>query len=695
MAKEIQSVCNYCGVGCNVVYHQSDDGKTIEKVTGAKEYPVNKGVLCPKGFKIHEPILSDERGKYPLIKKDGALQRASWDEAIGLFTDKVKKIQEEHGKGSVAFISTGQMYTESMALLGQVGRTGMGMHGDGNTRQCMASAVVGYKKSFGFDSPPMTYKDIEESDCIVVIGSNMPIAHPIVWNRIKNNPHNPDIVVIDPRYTEAAKKSSLHIPIQPKKDLIFLYMVMNKLIANNWIDKEYIEAHTNGFDDIKKVMSEYDPNDVEKMTGITAVDFDAFVSLMRTKKRVTMWWTMGVNQSHMGTRTAQAIINLCLITGNVGKPGAGPCSLTGQANAMGSRMFSNTTSLFGGRNYENPADRAFVGKALDLDPDRLPKTATMPYDKIISGIEEGSIKGLWIVYTNPMHSWINNTKLKRTLDNLELLVVQDIYPTTLTAQHASIYLPATGIGESNGFLINSERRLSIAQKVMDSPGEALSDFEIFQRIAKSYGCEDVIKGWDNPEAVFQLLKKTSEGMPCDITGIRDYQHIIEKGGIQWPYPKDNPDEATERRLFEDGKFFTPDGKAKLEAEAFVDTTNVNISDQYPLYLLTGRGSIVQYQTNTRTSKSPILHKQVSETVYVEINKEDADVLEVSNGDKVKVSSASHSIQAIAKVTDAVFPGYVFIPFHYPEANNVVEAENFDAYSRQPSFKTGAVRIEAA
>lgn len=690
MSKTVQSTCNYCGVGCNVLYHL-DDNNNIAKVTAA-DYTVNKGVVCPKGFKIHEPILSKERGTHPMIRKNGNLEKVSWDEALTKFTDKVKSLQEKHGKKSVAFISTGQMYTEEMAILGQVGRTGMGMEGDGNTRQCMASAVVAYKQTFGFDAPPMSYQDIEESDCIVVIGSNMPITHPIVWNRIKYNKNNPDIIVMDPRLSDAAEKATKHLAIKPKRDIVFLYMVINDLISKGKIDKAYIDAHTTGFDNLKEVVAKYQPNDVERLTGISKEDFDSFVEKMHTKKKVSIWWTMGVNQSNSGTRTAQAIINLCLITGNIGKRGTGPCSLTGQANAMGSRLFSNTTSLFGGGNHENEEHRKQVASILNINPSRLPAKATLPYDKIIEAIDTGTIKGLWIICTNPLHSWINNTRIAKILDKLELFVVQDLYPNIKSAKLAHIYLPAAGAGEKKGSLINSERRIGVAQKAIDPPGEAKGDFEICQLVAKYYGCEDVIQGWETEDKVFEILKRCSEGKPCDFTGIRDYKHILDKGGIQWPYPKDNPDEGKERLLFADGKFFTADGKAKIHAEEFQAPPSEPTSE-YPYYVLTGRGSIFQFQSNTRTQKSATLSKQMRDSIYVELNQADANTLNVLDGAKLKISSRSNSIEATVKISKSVAEGYIFLPFHYQETNAILE-ENFDPYSRQPGFKVGAVKLEA-
>ncbi len=690
MSKKISSICNYCGVGCSIDYSIEDDGKVSAK--GTPQYPVNRGILCPKGFKIHEPLLSEERGTTPLMKKNGQLVPVSWDEAMQGFSSRVHEIQNKHGRNSLAYISTGQLYTEEMAMLGQVGRTGMGMEGDGNTRQCMASAVVAYKQAFGFDSPPFTYEDIEHSDCIIFVGSNASITHPIVFNRIKKNKNNPRVFVMDPRYSETAQKTNVHVPIKPKRDLILLYMVAKELIRRDALDHDFIDKHTNGFNDFKAHVEKYNTEDVEKITNVPKSVFIDMVDSIEKSKAMTIWWTMGVNQSHQGTRTAQAIINICLMTGNIGRLGAGPASLTGQANAMGSRLFSNTTSLYGGRNHANPAHRKEVADILGIDEDTLPKAATMPYNKIIDGIDSGIIKGLWIICTNPLHSWINTNRLRSLIEKLDLFVVQDIYPNTLTARKADIYFPAAGAGEKCGFLINSERRLGVAQKAMDPPGEALSDHEIFRRIAVAYGCEDVVKGWDTPEQVFHILKKLSKGTPCDITGVRDYQFIIEKGGVQWPYPEENPSDDSQRRLFQDGAFSTSDGRAKFLFEDWVSPVE-EPDEQYNFYLLSGRGTIVQYMSNTRTQKSPTLRKVMEDELYVEMSQVDADKLSVQNGSKVEIKSRHGCIQANVKIRETVGEGFIYLPFHYEETNTLTN-DAFDAYSAQPSFKTGAVSIKA-
>ena len=284
-------------------------------------------------------------------------------------------------------------------------------------------------------------------------------------------------------------------------------------------------------------------------SGIPAEELISLAELIGSGKHVSFWWTMGVNQSYEATRTAQAIINLSLMTGNIGKPGTGANSITGQCNAMGSRLFSNTTSLLGGHDFLNDDHRQKVADLLDIPVDRIPNQNSLAYDQIIDGVKEGKIKGLWVIATNPVHSWIGRENFTETLDQLDFLVVQDMYPSTETAQQADLLLPAAAWGEKDGTLINSERRIGIVKKVAKAPGQALSDFSIFRLLADTWGCGDLFKRWISPEAVFEILQELSEGQPCDISGINGYEQIDQQGGLQWPVPKGSEKPESQRRLF--------------------------------------------------------------------------------------------------------------------------------------------------
>ena len=364
------------------------------------------------------------------------MQQISWQDAFKIFAEKVTEIQEKYGKESFAFLSTGQLCTEEMALAGHIGRTFLGGNGDGNTRLCMATSVVAYKQSFGFDAPPYTLEDLELSDVLIFIGSNPVVAHPILWGRVRQNKiPGRKIICIDPRRSETATNSDIWLDIKPKTDLTLLYTLANVLIQKGWIDEEFIQNHTEDYEGFKEHVKKYDINDVEEHTGISKGRLLELAEIIHNGKNVSFWWTMGVNQGYQAVRTAQGIINLALLTGNIGRPGTGANSITGQCNAMGSRAFSNTTGLYGGGEYSDPIRRKAVAKALDIDEDMLPTKPTIPYNAIIDGINKGDIKALWVIATNPMVSWINDLEFKSAAEKLEFLVVQDIYSDTETAEY--------------------------------------------------------------------------------------------------------------------------------------------------------------------------------------------------------------------------------------------------------------------
>ncbi len=681
--------CGFCSTGCslNVLLK---NGEAIGLVPDP-EYPVNQGMACPKGWEALAPLAGPGRATTPLIRRDGQMVAVSWETAVFEMVNKFKAIQRKHGPAAVAWLGTGQMPTEELAFLGALGKFGMGMiHGDGNTRQCMATAAVAYKQAFGFDAPPFTYQDFEESDVIVLWGSNLCIAHPIMWERIRKNPNQPRIVVVDPRMTETAMAATHHFALGPKSDLVLLYAIANVIIQKGWLDREFIDLHTSGFDEYRAHVAKYSLEMAESATGIPSHRVMELATLIHSGKRVSFWWTMGVNQSHEGVRAAQAIIALALMTGNIGQPGTGANSITGQCNAMGSRLFSNTTNLLGGRDFENPEHRTQVASKLGLPVERIPSVSSLAYDQIIEAILGGEIRALWVVATNPAHSWINQAHLRDVLDRLECLVVQDMYCDTETALLADIVLPAAGWGEKEGTFINSERRFGVIKKVCRAPGQALADFHIFQLIASAWGVGELFREWSSPEAVFEILKGLSQGQPCDITGMGDYTAIDKAGGLQWPYPSGIVPTTNQRRLFENGEFFTPDGRAKFlfaEPRPLPEPT----SPAYPLLLLTGRGSSSQWHTQTRTRRSEVLNKLSPSELYVEISNKDASALGLRPDEQVNVVSQRAIVRARAFITHSVSPGQVFMPMHYETMNRLTFAA-FDPFSRQPAYKACAVKI---
>lgn len=705
-------VCGYCSTGCGLNVHLRE-GKAVN-LSATADYPVNLGMACPKGWEALTPLAAPDRATTPLLRHaTGELEPTDWDTALQVFTVKMKAIQDQHGADSVAWIGTGQIANEELAFLGALAKFGMGIvHGDGNTRQCMATAVTAYKESFGFDAPPYTYKDFEESDVIVLIGSNLCIAHPILWQRVLMNRNRPEIVVIDPRRTETALGATQHYALQPKSDLVLLYGLARILIERGWVDREFIARHTGEFEAFERFLaagSDFSAASVATATGLSVEQLHRLAETIHGGKRVSFWWTMGVNQGHEATRTAQAIINLALMTGNIGRPGTGANSITGQCNAMGSRLFSNTTNLLGGHDFTKPEHREKIARTLRIPVENIPPRPSWAYDQILDGIESGKIKGLWIVATNTAHSWIQQRRARELLGKLDFLVVQDMYATTETAQQAHLVLPAAGWGEKDGTFINSERRLGLLKKVSRAPGHALSDFKIFQLIAHYWGCADLFRKWTSPEAVFQILKRVTAGQPCDITGILDYRMLDECGGVQWPHPagredgeevrgNDNaahtskltPHPSQERRLFADSRFFHADGRARFIFESPRPVPEP-VSKEYPFILLTGRGTSAQWHTQTRTGKSDVLRKLYPAGVYVEVAAADAESLGIETGDPVRVRSPRGEVTATAFISPSLTEGQVFMPMHYAETNRLT-LSHVDPYSRQPNYKSCAVAL---
>ena len=687
--KRIQSTCNYCALACNLDFY-TEDGK-IKRVVPTPHYPVNKGFSCIKGLNLDKQCTKFNGSKKPLLKmKDGERKAIEWKEAFDLFASKMTAIQEKYGKESVAYISTGQLPTEEMALLGHVGRSYMGINGDGNTRLCMASAVVAYKQSFGFDAPPYTLKDLELSDTIFFIGANPVIAHPIDWGRVRKN-KDAKIITIDPRKSETAMNSDMWIDIKTKGDLALFYTLANVLIEKGWIDQDYINNYTEGFEDFKAHVKKYTLEDVEERTGISKMRVLELAKIIHEGKRVSFWWTMGVNQSYEAVRTAQAIINLALITGNMGREGTGANSLTGQCNAMGSRMFSNTTALYGGGEYNNKERRKVVADILGMDENMLPSKPTLDYEQIIKGINKGEIKGLWVICTNPRHSFSNNEEFKKAMKNLDFFVVQDIYEDTDSSKECDLYLPSVPAIKKEGFLINTERRLSAMVPVLEKEEDELSDYEIFLGIGEALGMGSLLDKWRTPKDAFNLLRECSKGMPCDITGVT-YERLRGSKGIQWPCREGEELEADERRLFEDGKYYTPSGKAKFIFEDVTENPNAT-NEEFPFNLNTGRGTVGQWHTHTRTREIQAVTNIVSQKAYVDINRKDAERLDIKENDEVLIhSSNGHTSKFIARLTDNLKEKDLYAPIHYIETN-LLTPSVFDPYSKEPSYKTVQVNIE--
>ena len=695
-------VCGFCSTGCGLKIHLQ--GRPGHQSHPGHPLPGQPRHGLPQRLGGADSARRTRPRHHPVAarRRTASWRAVDWDAAMTEFSARFKAMQARHGPHSIAFLGTGQICTEEMALLGALvqirhGRLALRQQHPPVHGHRASSPTRNRSASTRRRSPtPISRK----ATSLVFIGANPCIAHPIMWQRVMRNRNRPEIIVVDPRKTETAMAATQHYALKPKSDLTLLYGLANILIASGWIDRAFIARHTTGFDDFAAHVTRFTSDAVSAATGLDRRgNLANWPNTIHRGKRVSFWWTMGVNQSHEATRTAQAIINLALMTGNIGRPGTGANSITGQCNAMGSRLFANITSLIGGHDFADPTHRAKVSAALGIPGERIPAQTRLAYDQILDGIRDGEIKGLWVVATNSSHSWIQHGDLDQRLRKLDFLVVQDMYPTTETARLAHLYLPAAGWGEKEGTFINSERRIGLTKKVRRAPGLALSDFNIFKLAARYWGCDGMFARWSSPEAVFQLLKDVSRGQPCDITGIRDYAMLDECGGIQWPWPAHPPAAANgragklpvERRLFEDGRFFHPDGRARFIHEA--PRPMPELPDrEFPFLLLTGRGTSAQWHTGSRSNKSNVLRALSPPRCYVEVNPMDAARLGFAPNAEIRVRSRRGALVATAVVTPTVPPGQVFIPMHYAETNRLTLAA-FDPYSRQPAYKACAVRLE--
>lgn len=686
--KKIQSTCNYCSLDCNLDFYVEDN--KIVKVIPTKGYPVNDGFSCIKGLSLDKQQTVIRESTLPKIRqKDGSFETMQWDEAYKHVAERLLEIQEKYGKESVAGISTGQLTLEEFAIFGHVMRNHLKANVDGNTRLCMATSVVAHKQSFGFDAPPYTLNDAELSDTIILIGANPVVAHPIFWGRIRNN-KNKKLIVIDPRKSETAQHADYWYGIKGKTDLIFLYAVANVLIERDYLDKNYIENYTEGFEEFKEFVKKYTPEEAAKVTGVSAESIIELAELIHAGERVSLWWTMGVNQGYEAVRTAQAIINIALMTGNIGRPGTGANSLTGQCNAMGSRAYSNTAGLYGGGDFDNPVRRARVAEVLGVDDSVLATKPTLPYNVIIEKIISGEIKALWVICTNPRHSWTNNKTFKEAVEKLDLFIVQDIYSDTDSAQMCDIYLPVVPGIKKEGSYINTERRISAMRPALEKTEDERSDYEVIYGIGQALGMGELLDKWKTPRDAFNLMRECSRNMPCDMTGVT-YDGLVNSKGIQWPFREGEVLKEDQRRLFEDNQYYTPSKKAKFVFEDVMENP-LPTTEEFPYVLNTGRGTVGQWHTQTRTREVRFIEDVSAEKAYIYINTKLAQEFGIKENELFRVSSINgQSSDFIAKITDNVRYDELYAPMHYLECNNLTPSL-YDPYSKEPSYKTTPINI---
>lgn len=689
--KKIQSTCNYCALDCNLDFYVENN--RIVKVVPTKGYPVNKGFSCIKGLSLDKQQTTVKPNSLPKIRQeDGRMKEVSWEDGFQYVADKLKEIQKKYGSESVAGISTGQLTMEEFSIFGHVMRNYLKANVDGNTRLCMATAVVAHKQSYGFDAPGFTLKDLELSDTIIFIGANPVVAHPILWERVKRNQiPNKKIIVLDPRKSETARNADYWYGLKWKSDLALFYTLAHILIEKDYVDHHYIEAHTNGYEDFAGFVRKYDCKYGAEATGLSEEQIIQLAELIHTGKRVSFWWTMGVNQGYEAVRTAQAIINLAAMTGNIGRPGTGPNSITGQCNAMGSRAYSNTSCLFGGGDFNNDARREAVAKAIGCQTQDLIDKPTIPYDQIITGINEGKIKALWILCTNPRHSWANNETFAAAAKKLELFVVQDIYDDIESAEDCTVFFPVVPGIKKAGTYINMERRMSAMRPVLERGEHEISDYEAILGVGKALGMGKLLNGFKTVQQCFETMQKCAKGMPCDFSGIT-WEGLEASHGVQWPFREGETLAEDERRLYEDGKFWHPDGKLKFLFEEVMPNP-LPVTREFPFILNTGRGSVGQWHTQSRTREVQFIEDVTARKAYLYMNEETAKEYGIREMDRIRVHSVNGENAVFhVLVTSNVTHDELFAPIHYLECNKITPSI-YDKYSREPSYKATPVCFE--
>ncbi|MBM3727554.1 MAG: nitrate reductase [Acidobacteria bacterium] len=687
----VKSTCGYCSVGCGL--ELGVRGREIVAVKGWDKHPVSLGKLCPKGLSEHQMISAPNRAKYPLLRgRGGKLAHVGWDEAIGTLVDRFTAVQKQNGPGALGVISTGQLLTEEFYALGKLIQLGFGTRNYcGNTTLCMASAVSGYKRSFGSDGPPGAYEDFRVADVTLLIGANIADNHPILCQHVEANKAG-FLIVADPRVTKTAMMASLHLPLKPRSDIALLNGMAHVLFREGLVREDFAAAHANGLEELRSFILARYP--VERAAALTGLSAETIADVARRYGRARagmIAWTMGVNHSTQGAETVSAIANLSLLTGHIGRPGASPFSITGQCNAMGTREAGFTSSLPGYRKFEKKEDREELAALWGIEPARIPDARGLAYPDIINAAADGEVRAMWIIATNPAVSYPNQEQLRRAFRSLDFLVVQDGFHPTPTSEYAHLVLPAAIWGEKEGTFTNSERRAGKVNSAVPPPGEARSDFDIFLAVADRLGRRDeLFPGWFKPVDAFNEWRRVSRGRLCDYSGMT-YETIEAEGGLQWPY-SDGFHGSPASRLYSTARFQFEDGRARLftvDCEPFPDQPD----DVFPMILNTGR-TVEHWHTRTKTAQVAILER-MAPNAWLEMNSSDARALTLSSHDRVDIVSRRGRVRDVElRVTEITAPGQVFMPFHFFETNgNEVTQDAFDPISREPNFKQCAVRVE--
>jgi ferredoxin-nitrate reductase len=694
--KWIPNACAYCGVGCGLKIGVNK-GQVVA-VRGMKENPVNRGDLCLLGKNLPGMLYSKDRLLYPQVREGKDFKKVDWKTVVSNVAQKIKGTVAKHGPDSVALYVSASEYIEEYYIYNKLFKGFIGTNNvESSARLCWASGVVGLATSFGADSPPCSVADIELADLFVLAGYNMSSSKPVLFKRIvqaqKNN--KAKMIVIDPRRTSTAERADIHLKVAPGSDLILFNALSHVMINEGLVNEKEVKSYANGFDELKAHVQKFTPEFAAQKTGLSR---DTIVEMGRTigkSQKGLFLWGQGLNQSTTGNRKANVFMNLAFLSGNIGKAGAGPLAITGQVSAMGLREVGSLPHLLPGfRTVTDEKARAEVAAVWGADLAKISPEKGKTIPGILKAIEEGKIKLLWIIHSNPASTFPNTTWARNALSKAETLIVQDSYHPTETTQYAHILLPGAQWAEKEGCLTNSERGYTIARKAVNPPGEARPDMDIVMDVAKELGFGKQFS-FKNSEEVFEEYKLLTADRPCDSRGMT-YARMEKQPGIQWPVPTlDHP--GTPRR-FLDRKFPGKDGKVMLHSHEHQDAAEMPDAE-YPLNLITG---LVQehFHSRTRTGKIPQLAK-ITPEVFVEIHPDDAKKYNATEGAFVRATTRRGSVKARVRVTDAITKGSIFLPYHFgfmsgeDQAVNSLTNDAFDEKAKQPEYKACAVKIEKA
>ncbi len=706
--KPTKTVCPYCGVGCGLevsppampgkATNRDSKGNPIWQVRGDRSHPSSKGKVCVKGATISE-ALDKSRLKYPMMRDtlDEPFRRVTWEQAFHRIVNRIQTVRFTQGPDAICMYGSGQFQTEDYYVAQKLLKGCLGTNNfDANSRLCMSSAVSGYIQSFGSDGPPCCYDDLEQTDCAFLIGTNTAECHPIIFNRLRvHHKRNKKVkmIVVDPRRTKTAEVADLHLAIRPGTDIDLLNGIASLLMRWGLIDAMFIDECTTGFPEYTDVIRHYPPELVARHCGIRLDELEKAARYWGESQRVLSLWSMGINQSSEGTAKVRTLINLHLMTGNIGKPGAGPFSLTGQPNAMGGREAGGLAHILPGyRMVKNSQHRAEVEQLWGLTPGQICGIPGRNAWEMIMALERQEIGCLWIAATNPAVSMPDLERTKAALWRSPFTVYQDAYYPTETAEYAHLLLPAAQWGEKTGTMTNSERVVSLCPAFREPPGEAKVDWEIFAEVGRRLGFTNQFNFADSEAVRAEFLELTRD-RPCDMTGIT-YQRLREQGPTQWPCSDRNG--VSQERLYTDFRFNTPDGKArfaKYYSQGLAEPPNAD----YPFVLTSGR-LYGHWHTQTRTGRIEKIRK-MHPMPFMEIHPKDAKRLEISENDWVEVRSRRGYGRFPAKITKAISPGTVFVPMHWGALwGNQAEANAFThpqacPESGQPELKACAVQLQ--